>query len=44
MEPGRLAQLGEPGRYRWYVWPGFGARSKTRYGPLLGGSFFFVAR
>ncbi len=31
-----------PGRYRWYVWPGFGARSKTRYGPLLGGSFFFV--
>jgi hypothetical protein len=29
-----------PGRYRWYVYPGHGARSKARYGALLGqGSF-----
>jgi flavin reductase (DIM6/NTAB) family NADH-FMN oxidoreductase RutF len=25
-----------PGTYRWYVWPGFGARSATDYGELLG--------
>ncbi|HEY6742050.1 MAG TPA: hypothetical protein VI110_06795 [Lapillicoccus sp.] len=31
-----------PGRYRWYVWPGFGARSAKRYGPLLGSSSFVV--
>ena len=30
------------GRYRWYVWPGFGARKLNRYGKLHGGSFFFV--
>lgn len=28
------------GVYRWYVWPGFGARSKARYGSVLGGSSF----
>jgi hypothetical protein len=28
------------GSYRWFVWPGFGARSKGRYGQLIGqGSF-----
>lgn len=28
------------GTYRWYVWPGFGARSRAAYGQLLGvGSF-----
>jgi hypothetical protein len=33
------------GRYRWYVWPGFGARPKARYGDLLGRrSFTVVAR
>jgi hypothetical protein len=32
-----------PGRYRWYVWPGFGARSASRYGRLLGASDFVVA-
>jgi hypothetical protein len=31
-----------PGRYRWYVWPGYGARKLNRYGKLHGGSFFFV--
>jgi hypothetical protein len=24
-----------PGRYRWYVWPGYGPRSAHRYGRLL---------
>ena len=33
-----------PGRYRWYVWPGFGARSATRYGKLLGSREFVVTR
>ena len=32
----------ERGSYRWYVWPGLGARSKARYGKLLGGSTFTV--
>jgi hypothetical protein len=31
-----------PGRYRWYVWPGYGVRKANRYGKLHGGSFFFV--
>jgi hypothetical protein len=30
------------GTYRWYVWPGRGARSKAVYGPLLGSSQFRV--
>ena len=30
------------GRYEWYVWPGFGARSKAVYGQLLGISKFVV--
>ena len=30
------------GRYRWYVWPGLGPRSRARYGPLLGQSSFVV--
>jgi hypothetical protein len=30
------------GRYTWYVWPGFGDRSKPKYGPLLGQSTFVV--
>jgi hypothetical protein len=28
------------GTYRWYVWPGFGRFSASRYGRLLGGSSF----
>jgi hypothetical protein len=31
-----------PGRYRWYVWPGLGARKLNRYGPMLGGGTFVV--
>jgi hypothetical protein len=30
------------GTYHWYVWPGFGPRSKSRYGQLLGLSGFTV--
>jgi hypothetical protein len=33
-----------PGVYRWYVWPGFGARSASRYGKLLGTRTFVVIR
>ena len=33
-----------PGVYRWYVWPGFGPRSATRYGKLLGTRSFVVIR
>ena len=31
-----------PGRYRWLVWPGFGARSKGDYGRRIGPSTFRV--
>jgi hypothetical protein len=37
----RLRQL-EPGRYRWYVWPGIGARARAKYGALIGSSTFVV--
>jgi hypothetical protein len=30
------------GTYKWYVWPGHGARAAARYGPLLVGSTFVV--
>jgi large repetitive protein len=30
------------GRYRWYVFPGFGKRAAARYGAFLGGSSFTV--
>jgi hypothetical protein len=30
------------GTYRWYVWPGFGARREARYGGMLGESTFIV--
>lgn len=40
---GRTQRL-SPGRYRWYVWPGFGSRSASRYGKLLGTRTFLVAR
>jgi hypothetical protein len=33
----------KPGRYRWYVWPGFGSRTAARYGPLIGSGTFTVA-
>ena len=31
-----------PGKYRWYVWPGFGRRSAVKYGAAIGSSTFFV--
>jgi hypothetical protein len=31
------------GTYHWYVWPGLGSRSESRYGALLGGSSFVVS-
>jgi hypothetical protein len=31
-----------PGAYRWFVWPGRGPRSRSRYGPLLGRSSFVI--
>jgi hypothetical protein len=33
-----------PARYCWYVWPGLGAPSERRYGPLLGRGCFTVVR
>ena len=34
----------KPGRYTWYVFPGFGERSKRNFGKLLGQSSFRVVR
>jgi hypothetical protein len=31
------------GRYRWYVWPGYGPRKAATYGSLLGASVFVAA-
>ena len=39
----RLFRL-SPGTYRWFVFPGFGAREDAKYGPLLGQSTFVVVR
>lgn len=38
---GRRHRL-RPGRYRWYVWPGFGARKAARYGHMVGTATFVV--
>ena len=32
------------GTYRWYVWPGIGARADVRYGTILGRQTFTVTR
>lgn len=40
---GRKYKL-KPGIYRWFVWPGYGARSENNYGPLLGQSTFVVRK
>jgi hypothetical protein len=40
---GRTYRLA-PGRYRWYVWPGFGLRSASNYGKLVGTRTFVVIR
>jgi hypothetical protein len=39
---GHTHTLGK-GRYRWYVWPGFGPRDAAKYGKLLGAGVFKVA-
>jgi HYR domain len=33
-----------PGTYRWYVWPGLGARAHVRYGAILGRQTFTLTR
>jgi hypothetical protein len=38
---GRRYRL-KPGRYRWYVWPGFGKRKSARYGHRIGTGTFVV--
>jgi hypothetical protein len=38
---GRRFRL-QKGKYRWYVWPGFGPRARSRYGQLLGQAVFAV--
>jgi len=38
---GHAFRLGKGG-YRWYVWPGFGARARGEYGHLLGTATFTV--
>jgi hypothetical protein len=38
---GRQYRL-ERGRYRWYVWPGYGPRGQKKFGRLLGSSSFVV--
>ncbi len=40
---GHGRELG-PGRYEWFVFPGFGRRSERRYGKLIGSSRFTVTR
>jgi len=34
----------KPGRYKWYVWPGFGKRKAARYGRMVGSGTFIVVR
>jgi hypothetical protein len=34
----------EPGRYRWYVWPGLGLQKQGRYGALIGSHVFVIGR
>jgi hypothetical protein len=31
-----------PGKYRWYVWPGYGKLTSKKFGPMLGSSTFVV--
>jgi hypothetical protein len=40
---GRRYKL-KPGRYRWYVWPGFGKRRADRYGRVIGAGTFVIVR
>ena len=34
----------KPGKYKWYVWPGFGRRKAGRYGNMIGSGTFVVVR
>jgi hypothetical protein len=34
----------KPGRYKWYVWPGFGKRTWGRYGHMVHAGTFVVVR
>jgi hypothetical protein len=38
---GRRFRL-RPGRYRWFVWPGYGSRTRAHYGALIGSGTFTV--
>ncbi len=38
---GRLHRLA-PGRYRWFVWPGYGPKRKAHYGKVLGSATFVI--
>ena len=40
---GRTYRLA-PGRYRWFVWPGYGTRAAKKYGRMVGSSTFVVVR
>jgi len=40
---GRRYRL-KPGKYTWYVWPGFGRRKAARYGHMIGSGTFVVVR
>jgi hypothetical protein len=40
---GRRYRL-KPGKYKWYVWPGFGHRKAGRYGHMIGSGTFVVVR
>ena len=40
---GRRQRL-KRGRYRWYVWPGYGSRASDRYGRLIGRLSFRMVR
>jgi hypothetical protein len=34
----------KPGRYRWYVWPGYGSRAAARYGRMIVSATFAVTK
>lgn len=34
----------KPGLYTWFVWPGYGARSRVDYGPMMGTRTFRIVR
>jgi hypothetical protein len=40
---GRRYRL-KPGKYKWFVWPGFGRRKAGRYGHMIGSGTFVVVR